>query len=60
LNHFTVPCGISRYFLYYSGAKHHLDAPGPFRPLYLADVAGTSPDLQPRRNRDRNVDPAKV
>src|ERR1700678_1717103 len=47
LNHFTVPCGISRYFLYYSGAEHHLDAPGPFRPLYLAE----SPELHPTYNR---------
>jgi hypothetical protein len=46
LNHFTVPCGISRYFLYYSGAEHHLDAPGPFRPLDLAE----SPELHPTYN----------
>src|SRR6202000_559156 len=46
LDHFTVPCGISRLFLYYSGAKHHLDAPGPFRPLDLAD----SPELDPTYN----------
>jgi hypothetical protein len=44
LNHFTVPCGISRCFLYYSGAVHRLSVlRAPFRPLYLAE----SPELHP-------------
>ena len=48
LNHFTVPCGISRdFFLFIPGAVHHFGAPGPFRPPYLRGVLGTRPDLQP-------------
>src|ERR1700733_12331044 len=47
LNHFTVPCGISLSFLYFSGAEHRLSMPrGPFRPPYLAE----SPELHPTYN----------
>src|ERR1700759_2562783 len=35
-------------------------APGPVPTAIPCRVAGTSPDLHPRRNRGRNVDPAKV
>jgi hypothetical protein len=35
-------------------------APGPVPTARPCRVAGTSPDLHPRRNRGRNVDPAKV
>src|SRR3954464_3662666 len=62
LNHFTVPCGISRTFLLFlPGAVHRL-------PVYRArsdrHTFAVSPDLDPtynpRRNRDRNVDPASA
>src|SRR5689334_10461266 len=60
LNHFTVPCGISRTFLLFlPGAAHR-------HPVYRArsdrhtfvESSELDPTYNPRRNRDRNVDPA--
>src|SRR4029079_18721130 len=62
LNHFTVPCGIFRSFLLYlPGAVHRLPA---YRARSDRLPTRVSPELDPtynpRRNRDRNVDPASA
>src|ERR1700755_1990062 len=62
LNHFTVPCGISRSFLLFlPGAVHRLPA---YRARSDRHTFVESPELDPtynpRRNRDRNVDPASA
>src|SRR6201988_2267173 len=47
LNHFTVPCGISRFFLFFWVRGTAFRCPGPrIRPPYLAE----SPELHPTDN----------
>ena len=62
LNHFTVPCGIFRTFLlcYRVRSADCFGKPGPFRLTHPSWSRRNSPDYRPRRNRDRNVDPASV